>query len=221
MSRNHLILGAFVTAGALVFGTAPTVAAPVEATTTSSVGAPAASSVAPRSLAEAAPDQAEVTHKPWRQKRPSWCSPTSVQLSLRTFGVKVTQDTLAEQMNTDSVGTDAADLNRVYNGYLNDLGYEMNRVDGRDPEVLMDAVAHDVGVLGKAVPMGIRGSQASWIDTDSNFGHVVSVRGYDRGAGTITIWDPSADGYGGHHVVSVADLAKASQQNGLAFVTKP
>ena len=146
MFRNHLILGAFVTAGALVFGTAPAVAAPVE-----------------------------VTHRPWRQKQPSWCSPTSVQLSLRTFGVKVTQDTLAEQMNTDSVGTDAADLNRVYNGYLNDLGYEMNRVDGRDPEVLMDAVAHDVGVLGKAVPMGIRGSQASWIDTDSNFGHVVSV----------------------------------------------
>lgn len=214
------MLGTFVTAGALVFGAAPAVATPVQPSPSSTISAPAAEATVPRALAEEAPDQAEVKHKPWQQKQPSWCSPTSVQLSLRTFGVKVTQDTLAEQMNTDSVGTDAADLNRVYNGYLNDLGYEMNRVDGRDPDVLMDAVAHDVGVLGKAVPMGISAAQASWIDTDSNFGHVVSVRGYDRSAGTITIWDPSADSYGGHHVVSVADLATASQKNGLAFVTE-
>lgn len=220
MRRNHLIIGTFAAAGVLLLGTAPAVAAPVEPSATSSVSGPGTVRSVPPALAEAAPDQAEVTHKAWQQKQPSWCSPTSVQLSLRTFGVKVTQDTLAEQMNTDSVGTDAADLNRVYNSYLNDLGYEMNRVDGRDPEALMDAVAHDVGVLGKAVPMGIWGSQASWINADSNFGHVISVRGYDRNAGTVTIWDPSANSYGGHHTVSVADLAKASQQNGLAFVTR-
>lgn len=226
--RFRLLLGATVTAGALLTSLTPAAAAPVPAWTSSqpssvvteSAEGVRAASPAVADLAAEAPDRAEVRHKPWQQKKPSWCAPASVQLSLRTFGVKVTQDVLAEQMETDSVGTTGANMRVVYDSYLNDAGYEMSWVDGRDPEALMDAVSYDVGVLGRAIPLGVVSTDASWIDASGEFGHVVSVRGYDRTEGTFTIWDPSAESYGGHHTVTVEELAEASQKNGLAFVTR-
>src|SRR5699024_9447732 len=132
----------------------------------------------------------------------------------------VTQDTLAEKMDTDSGGTSGADMERVYDSYLEPEGYGMSWHPAQDPEQLMDGVSYDVGVLHKAVPLGGWGAKACWIDADANFGHVVSVRGYDKEKDTFTIWDPWLGSYGGHHTVSAGDLADAAQKNGLAYVHK-
>lgn len=213
-----LLIGALATAGALFAGIG--VSAADTAARPSTVIGGETSAAAAAELRADPPVRAEVTHKAWQQKKGSWCAPASVQLSLRTFGVKVTQDTLAAKMDTDDVGTTGADMRRVYNAYLEPEGYQQTWADATDPDVLMDSVAHNVGVLGKAAPLGIWGTKAPWIQSESEFGHVVSVRGYDRAAGTVTVWDPSANSYGGHHVVDVDKLAGASQKNGLSLINR-
>lgn len=221
MHAFRLVAGVLGAAGVLLAGAVPAAAESVPAPSPGSTVVGGAESAAPAvaPLAET-PVRYEVKHKAWEQKEPSWCAPASVQLSLRTFGVYVTQDTLADKMNTDSVGTGGADMERVYDSYLEAEGYEMSWSTAQDPDALMDAVSYDVGVLHKAIPLGVWGAKASWINADENFGHVVSVRGYDKEADTFTIWDPWLGGYGGHHTVSADNLADAAQQNGLAYVHK-
>ncbi|MDT0300736.1 C39 family peptidase [Streptomonospora wellingtoniae] len=219
MHGFRLAVGALGAAGVLMAGAVPAAADPATTASPGStvVGGSQAPAPTASTLAEP-PVRYEVKHKAWEQKEPSWCAPASVQLSLRTFGVYVTQDTLADKMDTDSVGTSGADMERVYDSYLEDEGYEMSWSTAQDPDALMDAVSYDVGVLHKAIPLGVWGAEASWIGADENFGHVVSVRGYDQEEDTFTIWDPWLGSYGGHHTVSADDLADAAQKNGLAYV---
>ncbi|WP_146165597.1 C39 family peptidase [Murinocardiopsis flavida] len=211
-----MIIGAAATVGMLAAGAAPAAAEPA-VQMTPLAPADASAEAAPKA---AAPQKGAVTHKAWKQQRGNWCVPTSVQLSLRTFGVKVTQSTLAEKMKTEGPGTSGKNASVVYNSYLSSKGYKQTWANGQDASVLMDRVAYDVGVLKKAVPLGVWGKEASWIKAENNFGHAISVRGYDKSKKTFIIWDPADAKYGGHHTVSAKNLAKASQKNGLFYVSK-
>lgn len=167
------------------------------------------------------PDSYSVTHKAWQQKGKA-SVPAAMQLSLRTFGVKVTQETLTKQTDSKDGQTDWRNSQIVYGHYVNKLGYFNKPKGDLTGAKLMNYVSHDVGVLHRAVPMGINLSKASWIEGGSNTMHAITVRGYDKEKGTVTIWDPAqkSRSFAGHHVVSAKALAKASEGNGIFYVTK-
>lgn len=161
---------------------------------------------------QAAPTKASVKHQQWRAKTDYWCMPTSVQLSLRTFGIKASQKTLWTKMkkvDTNGGRPSTLDGAKVELSYIKSKGYKLTTKSVKDPKTLMKRVTYDVGVLKRAVPLSIDGSKTPWIK--QKLTHMISIRGYDKAKGTITVWDPAPKhyGFGGHHTVSAKSLAKA------------
>ncbi|GAA2168148.1 FG-GAP-like repeat-containing protein [Actinomadura napierensis] len=188
------------------------------------VGPSAKTAMAPRvsvAAPAAAPASAKLSLKGQRQKTNMNCVPTSSSMSLSTFGVNVSQDTLAKQMGTSATkGTTGAQARPVLNSYAEPLGYSYGYADVSTASSMMTEVSYDVGVLKRAPTLGVWAEKLPWNSkmTGTKVGHAIVLYGYDRSAGTITVYDPSSI-TGGTHTIAASALAADSQPNGMFLVT--
>ncbi|MGI5224378.1 FG-GAP-like repeat-containing protein [Actinoallomurus sp. CA-142502] len=149
------------------------------------------------------------------------CVPTSASMSLSTFGVSVSQDTLATQMGTTAAkGTSGSQALPVVNNYADPLGYSYGFSDASTASSMMSQVSYDVGVLKRAPILGVWMEKLPWNSgmTGSKVGHAIIAYGYDSSAGTITVWDPWK-ATGGSHTITAAKLAADMQPGGMYKVT--
>jgi hypothetical protein len=150
------------------------------------------------------------------QATPFYCVPAAGAMSLSTFGVTATQGALAEQMATTRTrGTTGDNAARVIDGYIHPRHYDdsiVGDVVGR-PATLMDRVSYDVGALHRAPIMQVWMELLPWNRgrvRGRRIGHAIIAYGYDRGKGTITVFDPWRP-TGGPHTLSAAALATTLQ----------
>lgn len=148
-----------------------------------------------------------------------YCVPASSQVSLGTFGISVSQSTLAGKMHTTpKAGTSGANALPVLNGYENPKGFKVSW-GNTDQTSLSNEVRYDVGVLHRATVLGVWMEKLPWNKgLKGHFGHGIVVDGYDATKGTITVWDPWKP-TGGAHTLSAKALAAASQTGGLFYVS--
>jgi hypothetical protein len=175
----------------------------------------------PIAAAAAAPASAKLSLKGQRQKTNMNCVPTASSMSLSTFGVNVSQDTLAKQMGTSATkGTTGAQARPVLNSYAEPLGYSYGYADVSTASSMMTKVSYDVGILKRAPTLGVWAEKLPWNPqmTGTKVGHAIVLYGYDRKAGTITVYDPSSI-TGGTHTIAASALAADSQPNGMFLVT--
>ncbi|QKG23249.1 FG-GAP-like repeat-containing protein [Actinomadura verrucosospora] len=171
--------------------------------------------------AAAAPTAAKLSLKGQYQNTNYKCVPTSASMSLSTFGVSVSQDTLATQMGTTAAkGTTGNQSLPVMNGYVDPLGYSYGFTDVSTASKMMANVSYDIGVLKRAPVLGVWMEKLPWNAgmSGSKVGHAIIAYGYDSKAGTITVWDPWKP-TGGSHTISAAKLAADAQSYGLDKVT--
>lgn len=159
-----------------------------------------------------------------RQETTYYCVPASSQLMLNSFGIKVSQRTLATKMGTTaSGGTSGANANKVLNAYVNRKGYKVTTYSAKDPAKLMSMVRYDVGTLRRAAYIGVWMEDLPWNKgkvKGNNIGHGIAVYGYNASKGTITVYDPWK-ATGGKHTLTAKQLAAVSQSNGgLHYVTR-
>lgn len=179
-----------------------------------------AATVAPAAAA-AAPASGKVAITGQYQSTNYYCVPASSSVSLATFGIKVSQSSLASQMKTTPAdGTSGADSLPVLSKYVLPRGYSYRFADVSTGTKLLDAVAYDVGTLKRAAVLGVWMEQLPWNSgmSGSKVGHAIVVYGYDKTAKTITVWDPWK-ATGGTHTISASKLSSVSQTNGLDYVT--
>jgi Peptidase_C39 like family/FG-GAP-like repeat len=173
------------------------------------------------SAAAAAPTSAKLSLAGQYQNTNYKCVPTSASISLSTFGVSVGQDALATQMGTTAAhGTSGNQALPVMNGYVDPLGYSYGFSDASTASTMMSQVSYDVGVLKRATTLGVWMEKLPWNAgmTGSKVGHAIVVYGYDKSAGTITVWDPWKP-TGGSHTITAAKLAADAQPGGLFKAT--
>jgi hypothetical protein len=169
----------------------------------------------------AAPTSAKLSLKGQYQNTNYKCVPTSASMSLSTFGVSVSQDTLATKMGTTSAnGTTGNQALPVMNGYVDPLGYSYGFSDASTASSMLSQVSYDVGVLKRAPTLGVWMEKLPWNAgmSGTKVGHAIVAYGYDTGAGTITVWDPWK-ATGGSHTISAAKLAADMQPGGMFKVT--
>lgn len=156
------------------------------------------------------------------QEARDYCIPASSVISLSTFGISVSQHTLAVKMHTQApFGTHGNDAVSALNDYVLPDYTVTNVMDVGDPTTLMKRVMYDVGVLGRAPDIAVWWERLPWNDgLGGHFGHVVVAYGYDTTARTIEVWDPWV-ATGGRHTLSVTALAQATQPWGMYFYSKP
>jgi hypothetical protein len=163
------------------------------------------------------PTRAKLPIKGVFQATDYWCAPAAAEISLRTLGIKVGQATLAKKMRTTKDGTSAEDMLRVLNAYSKKTGYAYAPAwDVYNAKRLGERIAYSVGVLRKAVPIQLFIDRLPWyrgVDFGAtDVGHFVVAYGYDKEAKTILVWDPNPfAGGGGKYVITVAQLAKATE----------
>ncbi|MFI7233285.1 C39 family peptidase [Nonomuraea angiospora] len=173
---------------------------------------PAAATVLPPVRAQlAAPTAVAVGIKGQAQRTTYYCAPAASAIVLRAFGVKRSQDQLAEEMKTsaEARSTRREDILAVLNAYVRPAGYRFRLAYAKDdPAALMAEVSQAVGVLGKPTIVAVLGNRLPWSRKKRDFGHAVVAYGYDTAKGTITVWDPNARrGATGTHVIPAKDLA--------------
>ena len=185
---------------------------------------PTRSATAPKlakSVTAAAPASAKLALTGQYQDTTYNCVPTSAAMSLSTFGVSVSQDTLATKMGTTAAdGTSGNQALPVINGYVDPLGYSYAFSDASTASSMMSQVSYDVGVLKRAPMLGVWMEKLPWNAglSGSKIGHAVIAYGYDTSAGTITVWDPWK-ATGGAHTITAASLAADMQPGGMDTIT--
>ncbi|MEV4673289.1 MULTISPECIES: FG-GAP-like repeat-containing protein [Actinomadura] len=173
------------------------------------------------SAAAAAPASAKLPLTGRYQNTNYNCVPTSASMSLSTFGVSVSQETLAAKMGTTPAdGTSGNQALPVMNGYVDPLGYSYGFSSASTASTMMEQVSYNVGVLKRAPVLGVWMEKLPWNAgmSGSNVGHAIVAYGYDRDAGTITVWDPWKS-TGGSHTITAAKLAADMQPSGMFKVT--
>ncbi|GAA0267671.1 hypothetical protein GCM10009527_074920 [Actinomadura nitritigenes] len=173
------------------------------------------------SAAAAAPASAKLSLTGQYQNTNYKCVPTSASMSLSTFGVSVSQDTLASKMGTTAAkGTSGSQALPVMNGYTDPLGYSYGFSSASTASTMMAQVSYDVGVLKRAPVLGVWMEKLPWNAgmSGSKVGHAIIAYGYSTSAGTITVWDPWKP-TGGSHTISAAKLAADMQPSGMFKVT--
>jgi hypothetical protein len=210
-----LVAGIVVT-GALIAGT-------TGVTGTAQAGAPAIA-LAPAREATAqsplarTPRTYRLKIHPQYQSTDYYCVPASIAMSLATFGVKVGQRALATRMKTTQKGTGGDNATKVIDAYIHPRRYD-DRLVGDvvgHPSVLMDRVSYDVGTLRRAPVIQVWMEQLPWNRTTVKghlIGHAIIAYGYDRTAGTITVFDPWRP-TGGPHTIPAGALAQTLQGGG-------
>ncbi|MEU4295269.1 FG-GAP-like repeat-containing protein [Kribbella sp. NPDC026596] len=176
--------------------------------------------VAPQAASVTLPSTGKLKIKGVYQSTNYYCVPASSAVSLGTFGVNVTQQTLAKQMKTTTSGTYDKTALPVINGYVNSLGYSVWDTDTTDSATnLLNWAAHDIGVLKRAPKIGVWMEKLPWNKgTSGHFGHAIMIYGYDLTRKTLTVWDPWK-ATGGTHTLTAAALNKTMQQYGLSYVS--
>ncbi|MFL6054255.1 MAG: FG-GAP-like repeat-containing protein [Actinoallomurus sp.] len=188
------------------------------------VARPGTRAMAPRvteTAAASAPASAKLFLTGQYQNTNMNCVPTSSSMSLSTFGVSVSQETLATTMGTSPTkGTTGAQARPVLNSYADPLGYSYGFAHASTASSLMTNVSYDVGVLKRAPVLGVWMEKLPWNSTmtGSKVGHAIVAYGYDRSAGTITVWDPWKP-TGGSHTIAATKLAADMQPSGMYLVT--
>ncbi|MFI7632839.1 C39 family peptidase [Nonomuraea sp. NPDC049400] len=161
-----------------------------------------------------------------RQQTNYFCVPASSAMSLASFGIAVSQSTLAKKMKTHPpYGTEGSDAVPVINAYVKSLGYKFTMPTDADgnPAVLMKRVSKDIGELHRAPVLTVWMDQLPWNKgkvKGTEIGHAILAYGYDKVAGTITVYDPWKP-TGGTHTISASALARVLQPAGnMYYVTK-
>jgi hypothetical protein len=154
-----------------------------------------------------------------------YCVPASTAMSLSTFGIRVTQQTLAKKMRTTDRGTGGDSAAEVMDGYLHPRRYDdriVADVVGR-PEILMQRISYDVGTLRRAPIVQVWMERLPWNQGRVRgewIGHAILAYGYDQSAGTVTVFDPWKP-TGGPHTLSVKLLAAALQSGaGMHYISR-
>lgn len=154
-----------------------------------------------------------------------YCVPASTAMSLSTFGIKVSQDTLAKKMRTTIRGTGGDSAAEVMDGYLHPRRYDdriVADVVGR-PQILMQRVSYDVGSLRRAPIMQVWMERLPWNQGRLRgqwIGHAILAYGYDQNTGMITVFDPWRP-TGGTHTLPAKVLAKALQSGaGMHYISR-
>lgn len=169
--------------------------------------------------AAAAPTKAKLSIKGVYQSTNYNCVPASSAVSLGTFGVTVTQETLAKKMGTTTSGTWDKTALPVINSYINPLAYSVWDADTTGNATnLLNWAAYDIGTLKKAPKIGVWMEKLPWNKgMTGHFGHAILIYGYDLTAKTLTVWDPWKP-TGGTHTLSAAALNATMQQYGLSYL---
>ncbi|MFF4621994.1 C39 family peptidase [Nonomuraea jabiensis] len=206
MRSARLVLGA-----ALATCVLPIAAPPAAAFAAAPLVAGSAIVLPPVGAQLAAPGAVSVGIKGQAQRTSYYCAPASSAIVLRAFGVKRSQDQLAEEMKTsaEARSTKREDMLTVLNAYVRPEGYQFRLTYAKDdPAALMARVSQAVGVLGKPTIVAVLGNRLPWSRKKRDFGHAIVAYGYDTAKGTITVWDPNARrGATGTHVIPAKDLA--------------
>lgn len=154
-----------------------------------------------------------------------YCVPASTAMSLSTFGVKVSQATLAQKMRTTRRGTGGDSAAAVIDSYLHPRRYDDRIVAdvARHPEILMQRVSYDVGTLRRAPVIQVWMERLPWnrdVVRGRWIGHAIVAYGYDQPAGTITVFDPWRP-TGGPHTLSVKALSMTLQgAGGMHYISR-
>ncbi|MFG6192942.1 C39 family peptidase [Nonomuraea sp. JJY05] len=222
-------LAAAVTVGVLGF----TAASPAYASPGTPAPTPSPSSAAaPTSPANATPKglftplKYQLNLKGQRQETNYFCVPASSSMSLSTFGVNVSQSTLAKKMKTTaSAGTKGVNALPVVNAYLKPRGYKVMSPTDADGNavVLMNRVSGNIGDLRRAPVLAVWMEQLPWNKgkiKGTNVGHAIIAYGYDKTVGTVTVYDPWKP-TGGTHTIKASVLAKILQPGGnMYYISK-
>lgn len=154
-----------------------------------------------------------------------YCVPASTAMSLATFGVTVSQATLAQQMRTTIRGTGGDTAASVIDGYIHPRRFDdriVADVVGR-PQMLMQRVSYDVGSLHRAPMIQVWMEKLPWNQGTLKgrwIGHAIVAYGYDQQAGTITVFDPWRP-TGGAHTLSAKVLSTALQSGaGMHYISR-
>ncbi|GAA1656569.1 hypothetical protein GCM10009744_56690 [Kribbella alba] len=169
--------------------------------------------------AAAGPTSAKLSIKGVYQSTNYNCVPASSAVSLDTFGVSVTQETLAKKMGTTTSGTWDKTALPVINSYINPLAYSVWDTDTTGSATnLLNWAAYDIGTLKRAPKIGVWMEKLPWNKGMSgHIGHAILIYGYDLTAKTLTVWDPWK-ATGGTHTLSAAALNATMQQYGLSYL---
>jgi hypothetical protein len=154
-----------------------------------------------------------------------YCVPATTAMSLSTFGIKVSQDTLAKKMRTTVRGTGGDTAASVMDTYLHPRRYDdriVGDVVGR-PKILMQRVSYDVGTLRRAPIIQVWMERLPWNRgrlTGRWIGHAIIAYGYNQTADTITVFDPWRP-TGGAHTLPANVLAQALQGGaGMHYISR-
>ncbi|MEV6281502.1 FG-GAP-like repeat-containing protein [Kribbella sp. NPDC051770] len=169
--------------------------------------------------ASAVPASGKLSIKGVYQATNYFCVPASSQVTLATYGVSVTQQTLAKEMGTTTEGTYNRTSMPVVNKYVNPLGYSIWSSDTTgNPTNLLNWAAYDIGTLKRAPMIGVWMEKLPWNKgLSGHFGHAILIYGYDQTAKTLTVWDPWKP-TGGTHTIAASTLNAAMQSYGLSYV---
>ncbi|MEV1178354.1 C39 family peptidase [Nonomuraea sp. NPDC049784] len=161
-----------------------------------------------------------------RQQTNVYCVPASSSMSLSTFGIAVSQSTLAKKMKTaPPYGTEGVNAVPVINAYVKSSGYKYTMPTDADgnPAVLMKRVSNNIGQLHRAPVLTVWMEQLPWNKgklKGTEIGHAIIAYGYDKAAGTITVYDPWKP-TGGTHTITASALARVLQPGGnMYYVSK-
>ncbi|MEQ4722899.1 C39 family peptidase [Nonomuraea sp. B19D2] len=172
-----------------------------------------------------APLKYQLSLKGQRQETNYFCVPASSAMSLSSFGVNVSQSTLAKKMKTTpSGGTKRVNALPVVNAYVKSRGYKYTvpADTAGNPVLLMSRVADNVGQLRRAPVLGVWMEQLPWNKgkiKGSKVGHAILAYGYDKVAGTITVYDPWKP-TGGTHTIKASVLAGLLQPGGMYYISR-
>jgi hypothetical protein len=154
-----------------------------------------------------------------------YCVPAAGSMSLTTFGLKIAQGTLAQQMKTTLKGTGGNEAAKVLDGYLHPRRFDdriVGDVVGR-PSVLMERVSYDVGTLHRAPVIQVWMERLPWNKgkvVGRLIGHAIVAYGYNKAARTITVFDPWRP-TGGPHTLPVSALAGTLQTGaGMHYISR-
>ncbi|MER6001159.1 C39 family peptidase [Nonomuraea sp. NPDC051941] len=218
-------LTAAVTVAVLGFTTAsPAYASPSTPTPTPSPSPSSSVAATPKGLFT--PLKYQLNLKGQRQETNYFCVPASSSMSLSTFGVNVSQSTLAKKMKTTAAaGTKGVNALPVVNAYLKSRGYKVTSPTDADGNavVLMNRVSGNIGDLRRAPVLAVWMEQLPWNKgkiKGTRVGHAIIAYGYDKTAGTITVYDPWKP-TGGTHTIKTSVLAGILQPGGnMYYISK-
>lgn len=160
-----------------------------------------------------------------RQQTNYYCVPASSSMSLSSFGIDVSQSTLAKKMKTTTSGTKGVNAVPVINSYVKSRGYKYTIPTDADGNagVLMKRVSENIGDLHRAPVIAVWMEKLPWNKgkvKGTKVGHAIIAYGYDKLKGTITVYDPWKP-TGGTHTLSSTSLAAILQPGGnMYYVSK-